>query len=466
MLYFSQERMERYQSFADMLQKISNEVPEKPVFFYEDAGRKTISWADFYATVQERCALLEKDPFSCLGIFTETTLACMVEVFAANLAGKQIVLLDPVAPAVLLAKQIAATDVDCLWGNSFRAAELSRTVTKGCTDGRGKILFFTSGTTCAAKAVVLTDTSLMQSAWNGSDLLPLRKEDVLLDLLPLHHVFGFVCGLLWGMTNQAVVALGRGPRHYLDDCTFYQPTAIPLVPMLLGFLVQHNLLNPQIRVVLVGAGDCSHQLLLSMKEKGIQVSFGYGLTETSSGVALSIDNDPAAMTVCHDDTITLAEDGEILIQTPTCMMQGYYKQKKDTDAVLINGVLHTGDLGRFDENGKLYIIGRKKEILILPDGTKIFLPEYEKKIKDVLRTDELAVVLQRHVPVLVLNEMQEEEEKLRQKLAPFMKNQPRSHQLSSIILLHHFLPRTASGKIKHWEIQKEIEELWSKEKKF
>lgn len=466
MLYFSQEYMERYQNFQDMLKRISQEVPEKPVFFYEEDGKKTICWADFYTMVQERSSLLAKDPFTCLGIFTENTLACMVEVFAANLAGKQIVLLDPIAPAALLAKQITATDVDCLWGNPLRAAEVSHAVTKGCTNGRGKILFFTSGTTSAAKAVVLSDASLMQSAWNGGSLLPLGKEDILLDMLPLHHVFGFVCGLLWGMTSQAAVALGRGPRHYLDDCTFYQPTAISLVPMLFGFLVQHNLFNPQLQLVLVGAGDCSHHLLQAVKDKGIRVSFGYGLTETSSGVALSIGEDPTAMTICPDDTITLAQDGEILIQAPTCMMQGYYKRKEATDAVLVDGVLHTGDLGHFDADGLLHIIGRKKEMLVLPDGTKIFLPEYEKAIKELLSTEELAVVLHRHMPVLVMNELQEEEEKIKQKLEPLMKSQTRSHQLSSIISLHHSLPRTAAGKIKHWEIQKEIEELWSKEKKF
>lgn len=453
----------RYQNFADMLAQMTAEIPEKTVFLYDDQGKKTISWKDFDVLVENRKAELVQDPHTCIGLLCENTLACMVELFAADLAGKQIVLLDAAAPASLLKEQIQATDIDVLWGNEARVKELHSFLTKGCMNGQGRILFFTSGTTSSAKAVVLTDASLMQSAYNGSDLLPLSSEDILLDLLPLQHVFGFVCGLLWGMSCKAVVALGRGTRHLMDDFAFYQPTAVSLVPMLLGFLLQHQLLNKELQLVLIGAGDCPQPLLDAAKGQHLRVCFGYGLTETSSGVALSTGNDPLAMTVCIDDTITLAEDGEVLIKAPTCMMQGYYKNQKDTDEVLIDGILHTGDLGFFDKTGRLYIIGRKKEMLVLPDGTKIFLPEYEKSLKELYQTEELAVVLKNQAPILVLNQAHEPEESLLKKAEPLMKLQPRNHQLTGVIVLHHPLPRTASGKIKHWEIQKEIGETWRKE---
>ena len=122
---------------------------------------------------------------------------------------------------------------------------------------------------------------------------------------------------------------------------------------------------------------------------GLRVSFGYGLTETSSGVAISVKGDPYAMEVCPDDTITIAEDGEILIEAPTCIMQGYYKRPDATREVLRGGVFHTGDLGMFDENGLLHITGRKKDMLVLPDGTKIFLPEYEAAIMQALGHTEI-----------------------------------------------------------------------------
>jgi acyl carrier protein len=125
------------------------------------------------------------------------------------------------------------------------------------------------------------------------------------------------------------------------------------------------------------------------------------------------------MTVCPDDQVTIAADGEILIQAPTCMMQGYYKHDEDTAKVLQNGILHTGDLGLLDHAGKLHVNGRKKEVLSFPDGTKIFLPEYERALKDILHTEELTVVLLHNSPVLVLAELKAGKAKLMEQISVF-----------------------------------------------
>jgi long-subunit acyl-CoA synthetase (AMP-forming) len=376
----------------------------------------------------------------------------VVTIFAANLAGLQIVMLDENAPEEQLRQLMVYTDMDTLWGDPDLTEELSPALTSGVTGGAGRLLFFTSGTTEQARAVVLTDHSLCQSAWNGSAKLPLSPEDTLLCLLPLGHVFGFVCGLLWGLSCGACVALGRGARHYLDDCRFYEPTAVSVVPQLLGFLLKEEAMNPQLRLILVGAGDCPAPLLDAAAARGIRVSFGYGLTETSSGVAISTSGDPFAMEICPDDTVTLAEDGEILIQAPTCMMEGYYKRPEATAAVLRNGVLSSGDLGRFDEAGKLHITGRKKEMLVLSDGTKIFLPEYEGRLMSALGHTELAVTLRDGRPVLIYSGQAQEEE-LRQRLRPVMDTLPRGQQLAGIHFTDDPLPRTATGKIIRWKLQ-------------
>ena len=162
------------------------------------------------------------------------------------------------------------------------------------------------------------------------------------------------------------------------------------------------------------------------------------------------------MEVCPDDTITLAEDGEILIDAPTCMMQGYYKRPEDTAAVLIDGVFHTGDLGRFDEEHRLHITGRKKDMLVLPDGTKLYLPEYEAAISQAFGHTELAIVLQDGRPLLVYSGDGEEGE-LMTKLRPVMAERPRGQQLSGIQFIQEPLPRTATGKIKRWELQQKME---------
>ena len=94
---------------------------------------------------------------------------------------------------------------------------------------------------------------------------------------------------------------------------------------------------------------------------------------------------------------------------------------------------------------------------MLPSGTKIFLPDYEAAIRDTLTTDEVAVVLANGKPVLVTAEELGNRDEVLARLAPLMAEQPRSSQLTDVRVLGHKLPRTATGKVKRWEIQKEID---------
>ena len=446
----------RFQSFEEMLSYWAERKENGPALIFDEHGKNSWTYAEFLRRVRERAEELRAGGKTCLGLLADGSRGCVVEIFAAVQAGLQLVMLDENAPEELLRRLIVYTDIDTLWGDEELCEELAPALTEGVRDGAKKILFFTSGTTEQAKAVVLTEQSLCASAYNGGAKLPLQPEDTLLCLLPLGHVFGFVCGLLWGLSCGAAVALGRGARHYGDDCAFFEPTAVSVVPLLLGFLLQRRLTNPGLKLVLVGAGDCPAKLLGAAAAMGLRVSFGYGLTETSSGVAISVQGDPYAMEICPDDTITLAEDGEILIEAPTCIMQGYYKRPADTAAVLVDGVLHTGDLGRFDEEGKLHITGRKKDMLVLPDGTKLYLPEYEARLMQALGHTELAVILQNSRPVLVYSGEGEAEELLR-RLRPVTEALPRGQQLAGVIVVDEPLPRTATGKIKRWELQQKME---------
>ena len=434
------------------------------------------SRADFAASVLARAEEMRTFGMTCLGVLCDGSLDCVETIFASAVAGLQTVLLDENADDTLLQEQIKQTDIDILWSSD---PDLFEELTPYLTDGitprtdssdssveGSDILFFTSGTTASSKAVVLTDRSLLTAAYNGSCMLPLSQDDTLLCILPLNHVFGFVCGLLWGMECGAAVALGRGARYYTHDFEFYRPTVLSAVPLLLSFLVQHKLMNSELRLVLVGAGDCSPQLLNSVIQQGVQVSFGYGLTETSSGVAISVPGsssfDPFALQICPEDTVALASDGEILISSPSCMMKGYYRHPEDTAAVLKGNLLFTGDLGKWDDDGRLHVIGRKKEILVLADGTKIFLPEYEARIMAALPGRDFTVLERNGKPVLLLvdkesstwpEEMRElSRSMVQEELRGAMSQLPRGQQLSEILFTDLPLPRTATGKVKRWEI--------------
>ena len=440
----------RFESFAHLLSHYTNITPDAAALIYESGEKKICTFRQLNELVNKRAEELRKSGKSCLGILSDGSFDCVVSIFAANLAGLQLVMLDANSTTDVLGMLIEYTDVDLLWGDEELKSELTGHLTDGVKNGKGKLLFFTSGTTDKTKAVVLTDRSLMNSAYNGYSMLPLSQNDILMCMLPLNHVFGFVCGLLWGLSSGACVALGRGARHYADDCTFFHPTVLSAVPMLLGMLVRYNFLNPELRIVLVGAGNCPEQLLQAVSASGIRVCFGYGLTETSSGVAISVRGNPYALEICPDDEITLADDGEILIKSTTCMMEGYYKHPEDTKNVLQDGILYTGDIGRFDSKGRLYITGRKKEMLVLEDGTKIFLPEYEGKIAALLGNPEIAVVLRNGRLILIIFENKNEKPAILQKLKALMETLPRGQQLNDIEFTNAPLPRTATGKIQRY----------------
>ncbi len=444
----------RFAGFEELLRFWAEKTPDAPALIREQGGEpETLTFSGLLEEVRREAERLRGEEIGRLGIFCDGSRETVIELFAAVLAGKSVAMLDGLAAEELLQEQIDASDTDALFGDP-ELKELLRPAARTGTVP-GEILFFTSGTTQSARAVVLTENSLCSSAWNGSSLLPLSPEDRLLCLLPLNHVFGFVCGLLWALHCGASVALGRGPRHYADDGAFFRPTAVSLVPALLGFLLKAGGLNPELRLILVGAGGCPPALLAAAAALGKRVAFGYGLTETSSGVALSLgEGDPARMTVCPEAEVRIAEDGEIFLRAPTCMMRGYYRQPEATDAVLHGGVLYTGDLGTLDGDGRLRITGRKKDILVLPDGTKIFLPEYEAALSAALGGRELAVIEEDGAPVLVLPGKEEERSAVTEALRPVMAAYPRGQQLREIRFRAAPLPRTATGKIQRWSLMK------------
>ncbi|MCR5491475.1 MAG: AMP-binding protein, partial [Bacilli bacterium] len=270
------------------------------------------------------------------------------------------------------------------------------------------------------------------------------------------HVYGFVCSLLWGWSFGACVALGRGMRHMMDDPAFYKPTVATFVPQMAAFLSVHGLLNKELRLILIGAGDCSDEVLNGIKSKGIRVAFGYGMTETSSGVALSLGDDPRAMTVCPEFDVKLAEDGEILIHAPSTLMKGYLSEEGMVEPELEEGYFASGDLGSFDEGGRLHIIGRKKDILVLSDGTKIYCPEYEASLRNVIGNLDFAVFQDKSGKIDLAIGGTPRSEKIEDAVWRFNLSLSRGQQINKVYFVDAPLPKTATGKVRRYAIPDSI----------
>ncbi|MBE6471710.1 MAG: long-chain fatty acid--CoA ligase [Coriobacteriaceae bacterium] len=456
--------MDRFLDFADLIDRMAASMPERAALRVCDGvgELRDVSWRELRERVVARSGELAAAGSACEAILADGSAECVVEVFAAVRAGLQVALVDPLVPNDMLAPLLASVDADCVWSaQASRQAELESRLMPVAPPAYGAhaVLFFTSGTTSRSKAVVLTDESLMSSAFNGSSLMPLSPDDTLLCLLPLSHVFGFVCGLLWGLACGATVALGRGMRYYAADMAAFDPTAVAVVPRLLEFLVACGALGESLRLVLVGAADCRDELLAAVRARGIRVSLGYGLTETSSGIALSVGGDFHAMTVCPEDEVTISEDGEILVHAPTCLMKGYYRDEARTADAIRDGILHTGDKGYLDAAGLLHVQGRLKDVIALPNGTKVYVPEYEAAVREALGEQDIAVVLQGGALTLACGRLAHahSDEAVSEAVARALRAYPPASRIGRIVRLGHPLPRTAAGDVERWKIQEELE---------
>jgi long-subunit acyl-CoA synthetase (AMP-forming) len=159
-----------------------------------------------------------------------------------------------------------------------------------------------------------------------------------------------------------------------------------------------------------------------------------------------------------DDNIRVEEDGEVTVATP-CMMQGYIGDQPMFD----RDRFFTGDLGWFDEKGRLHLKGRKKDVLVMADGTKIFCPEYEEDLERLTGLPDLGLSMKDGHAVLVAGSLSNDpaiEANIRGKLLKtvgnYNKKLQRSQQIYDVIVRADSLPRTATGKIKRYELQEQI----------
>jgi o-succinylbenzoate---CoA ligase len=209
----------------------------------------------------------------------------------------------------------------------------------------------TSGTTGAPKAVELTYANHLASALASADALGAEPDDRWLCPLPLHHVGGLNV-LIRSAINRTTVVLH--PRFDADRVRATleagEATLASLVPTMLARLRAAGLRGtPGLRAIALGGGPVPAELLDWARETDIPVLPVYGMTETCSQIAAGIPGRPLTGV-----ELEIATDGEILVRGPMVARA----------AVGEDGWLHTGDLGRLDEDGRLHVLGRLKELIV------------------------------------------------------------------------------------------------------
>ncbi len=277
-------------------------------------------------------------------------------------------------------------------------------------------ILYTSGTTGYPRGVMLSHANLAANAIATGDAFESNAQELRLLVLPLSHIYARTCDLYCWVYRGSRLVVGRGRDHFLDDCQRVRPTVINAVPYLYQKLVDmtagspskllRELLGGSIRQCFCGGAALAPGLMLRFREEGIPLLPGYGLTETSPVVTVSTIEDHAPGTVGRvlpNVDVRLGEDGEIMMRGASVML-GYWRDADATAAVMRDGWFHSGDLGEWDQAGRLKIVGRKKELIALSTGKKVSPSEVESLLTSSPLIEQAMVVGegQSHIAALIV----------------------------------------------------------------
>ena len=284
------------------------------------------------------------------------------------------------------------------------------------------LILFTSGTTSLAKAVMLTQTNILNSCNGVSRIINVTPDDTTLAILPFHHTFGAL-SLMYFLAGGSCNVFCDGLRHIQENLVEYHVTAFICVPLLLeamhkkimttidktgktkkvefakklsNFLlkfkidIRRTLFKDVIeklgglRMAISGASALDPTVEKDFNDFGILTAQGYGLTETApvlTGPILNKHRIGSAGTAIPHVEVKIDQPnekgiGEIIARGPNVMI-GYYENDEATNEVIKDGWFHTGDLGYLDQDGWLFITGRKKNVIVLKNGKNVFPEELE-----------------------------------------------------------------------------------------
>lgn len=335
-------------------------------------------------------------------------------------------------------------------------------------------MIYTSGTTGHPKGVVLTHGNILYDSYVCHQMIDLAEADTALCIMPLFHVNAQIASMMSTLWAGASVVLEEGfkPRSFIDTLEKYRCTTFSGVPTIYNFLNELKEAEGQdlsfLKACICGAAPMPVEVFnkFEAKFKG-KIIEGYGLSEGTcvsslnpmhgkrkiGSIGLSIPGQEMGIVSANisDKNVFLAdgEIGEIVIRGPN-MMTGYYKKDEANRSTIIDGWLHTGDLGQRDSEGYYYITGRKKE-MIIQGGENIYPKEIEEVLYKYEPVSECAIV---GIPdksygevvgaFIILKEGASAEAK---DIRTYLREKIANYKMPKVIDFVTAFPKTATGKI-------------------
>ncbi len=384
------------------------------------------------------------------------------------------------------------------------------------------ILLFTSGTTSASKAVMLSQKNIASNIYALQAVEDIRQTDTNIAFLPFHHIFGSTC-LIMMIASGVKTVFPDGLRYIKQNLNEYKVTIFVGVPILTeaiyktimkeikkqgkekiikiarhisNLLLKFHIdirrkifkqvieaLGGELRFVISGGAPADKEILQGFNDLGIRTLQGYGLSETSPVIAAEnynvLKNGSVGKPMINNVVEIVNKDengiGEIRVKGPNVML-GYYEMPEITAEVIKDGWFYTGDLGYFDKEGRLYITGRNKNMIVLKNGKKVFPEEIETIINRLELVAECMVFglpnkndkndIKLSVKVVYDKEVVKEQysDKTEEEIRAIIWNEikqinmsfPRYKHIQNFILSSEELIKTTTKKVKRQEEMKKI----------
>ena len=289
------------------------------------------------------------------------------------------------------------------------------------------IMLFTSGTTSKSKVVALSHHNMVSNVMDFASVLDVDCNDRILSFLPLHHVFECTVGMLYSLYIGAQRSFCDGIRHIVENLNEYKITFASFVPAIYESMYKtiiknlekqgkleavkklmeenkaktmaekkeifkdiHNIFGGNIKLFVSGAAALDAEVEYAFRDWGINLCQGYGLTETSPVIGVETNENFRVGSIgkalphiqARIDDANEEGMGELTVKGPNVML-GYYGDEEATKEVMEDGWFHTGDLAKIDEDGYIFICGRKKSVIVLKNGKNIFPEEMEALVNKV-----------------------------------------------------------------------------------
>lgn len=307
-------------------------------------------------------------------------------------------------------------------------------------------MLFTSGTTGTSKCVMLSEKNVISCVNSAGATVDFNSEDVIVSVLPLHHTYELAI-MITALSLGLTVCINDSLKYVLRNFKLFRPTGLILVPLFvntmykkimdeakktgqlnklkLGMFASSALLKvgidkrekifagvlqafgSRLNKIVCGGAALNPEYADAFKKFGVNIYEGYGITECSPLISVNPFKNPKRGSVgptvpsCSakiDGTEKNSKgftEGEILVKGENVML-GYYENQQATDeAFTQDGYFKTGDIGYMDNDGYIYITGRKKTVIVLENGKNVFPEEIEEYLSSIQTIAE-SVVVGRH----------------------------------------------------------------------